>query len=353
MPNYYDALNVKKGADAATIKSAYRKLALKYHPDKNPGDEKAEERFKELSEAYAVLGDETKRAQYDAGYNATGNYTRRQHNQDDIYKHFTDMFGDMFGFTNHDFFGGQRHAQRGHARGSDVNVDINLDFLEAATGCVKKLSIKKLVHCDSCHGDTCSPGTGMMSCATCGGQGRVRSRQGLMVIEMTCPGCDGHGVMPENPCATCQATGYVEGYDPIEVRFPPGVTTGKKIRLKGKGYPGQPGGPNGDAYIRIFVAPSSMFEQHGIDIHSHLGISIKHACVGGELIVETIHGTAKVNIPAGTQPNSKYALDGQGISPGAPGKVGRHIVHIHIKVPTKLNDDQKAHIISLNYLDEV
>lgn len=350
MSDYYEILGVSNDASQTAVKTAYRKLALKYHPDKNPGDSAAEERFKECSEAYAVLGDENKRADYDRGGSSYASQGSGDPN--DIFRHFNDMFGDMFGFGNHDFFGGQRHAPRGHARGSDVRIDINLEFLEAAQGCIKEIDIQQARQCDTCKGTRCAPGTGTLDCSTCGGVGRVRSRQGLMVVEMTCPACSGARKMPKSPCIPCRSTGYVDGYEKVDVRFPAGVNTGQKLKLKGMGFPGQPGAPSGDAYVRVFVAPSNMFERHGYDIHTHVEISVMRACLGGSLVVDTINGRAKVDIPAGTQPDSKYVLEGQGIK-SRPGTIGNHVIHIHIKIPTKLSAEQSDMIRQLEFLGEV
>ena len=246
MSDYYEILGVSKDASQAAIKKAYRKLALKYHPDKNPGDSAAEERFKSVSEAYAILGDDTKRAAYDSG----GSPYAHAGDPNDMFRHFNDMFGDMFGFGGADFFGGQRHAKRGPARGSDVNVDVSIEFLDAAKGCVKEISVQRIKRCTTCNGSRCAPGTGTIDCPTCGGRGRVRSRQGIMVVEMTCPNCSGDAKLPESPCTPCRATGYMDSYETVEVRFPAGIATGQRLKLKGMGAPGQPGGPSGDAYVR-------------------------------------------------------------------------------------------------------
>jgi len=351
MSNFYSALGVEKTASQETIKSAYRKLALKYHPDKNLDDSSAEAKFKEVSEAYAVLGDPDKRAEYDAG----GRY-RRSHDPTgtgDAFKHFNDIFGEMFGFNRDDFFGGQRHAQRGPARGSDINFDVHLEFLEAAKGCVKKLNVKRLKRCNTCEGAKCMPGTGMIDCITCSGRGRVRSRHGLMVVELACHACEGIGLMPSDACRSCNASGYTEAHEPVDISFPAGVNTGQKLRLAGMGFPGQPGAPHGDAYARVFVAPSNIYERHGNDVHSHVGISLKHACIGGTLEVSTINGNVSINLPAGVQPDSKFALDGQGIDPGAPGGPGRHIVHVYVKIPAVRDITQKDALGKLKFLDEV
>ena len=350
MSNYYKTLGVPKEASQSAIKAAYRKLALRYHPDKNPDDSAAEESFKSVSEAYAVLGDPAKRASYDRG--GTDYRSHDTGDPNDVFRHFNDMFGDMFGFGNADFFGGQRHAKRGPARGSNVNIDISLEFLEAAKGCLKEIEIQRVKRCDTCKGTRCAPGTGTLDCSTCGGNGRVRSRQGLMVIEMTCPVCSGDAKIPESPCIPCRSTGYVECYENVEVRFPAGVITGQKLKLRGMGFPGQPGAPSGDAYVRVFVAPSGVYERHGLDIHTHVEVSVSRACLGGSLVVDTINGQAKVHIPAGTQPGSKYVLDGQGISSG-PGTVGNHIINVHVKIPTNLSDEQRDEIIQLEFLSEV
>ena len=339
--DYYEVLGIDRNADDKTIKAAYRKLAMKYHPDKNPDNENAEEKFKEISESYSVLSDPDKKNKYDQFGFIDSSQVTFHHSTVDIFSHFEDIFGDMFG---------RRKEPQGPRPGEDIGLDLRIKFLEAALGCKKSVRIKKPAECGTCRGSRCAPNTGMKTCGVCDGNGYIRSRQGIMIVQTMCPSCYGIAGEPEHPCNNCNGTGQEHTVEIIAVKIPPGIATGQRLKVSEKGMPGEPGAPNGNIIVRIFVDPSEEFKREGLNIHAHTHISFKLACLGGVIDVDTIHGKTVLTIPPGTQPGDILVLPGVGIHHSHGKHAGDHLVGINIKVPTDLSDDQKECLEKINFL---
>jgi molecular chaperone DnaJ len=326
--DYYQVLGVERGAGALEIKSAYRKLAVKYHPDRNPGDAEAEERFKEASEAYEVLSDGDKRARYDryghqgvAGVGSGGF-------DPSIFADFSDILGDLFGF------GGSRRASgSGAMRGADLRYDLTLGFEEAAFGAETTLRIPRLETCPRCTGsgsaDKSAPGV----CSVCGGQGQVRYNQGFFTVARTCPNCHGEGRVISNPCSECRGEGRVERQRSISVKIPAGVDTGARLRLAGEGEHGRHGGPSGDLYVVLSVRPHKHFRREGPNVHSRLAIAFEQAVLGATLEVDTLRGKASLEIPPGTAYGRDFRLRGEGIDRLDGSGRGDQVVTVQIEVP--------------------
>lgn len=301
--DYYEVLGVDKNADSATIKKAYRKLAKKYHPDANPGDEEAASKFKEASEAYAVLSDDSKRKQYDQfghaafdGSGGAGGFDFNGADFSDIFGGFGDIFGDIFG-------GGSRRSSRannGPMRGADVRVGITINFNEAVFGCKKEVTINFKETCSKCNGTGAKPGTSPEKCSKCGGRGQYVSQQqtlfGTMQSVTTCPDCNGTGKVIKEKCPDCYGAGYISKKKKVSVDIPAGIDDRQSIRITGQGEPGRNGGPRGDLLVDIRVRPSNEFERHGMDIYTTTSISFAQAALGGDIRVKTIDGDVKFNI---------------------------------------------------------
>ena len=337
--DYYEVLGVTREASVEVIKRAYRKLALKYHPDKNPGDKAAEEKFKEAAEAYSVLSDEEKRARYDRfghqGINLGGGFDPNQ------FTDFADILGDLFGFSDIFGGGGARRRTARPSRGPDLRFDLQLTFEEAVFGKEASIQIPRMITCDTCKGSGARPGTSPVTCSGCGGRGQIRFSQGFFAVSRTCPQCGGAGKVIRDPCVNCGGAGKVREDKTLSVKIPPGVDEGTRLRVGGEGESGNLGGPPGDLYVFINVAEHSRFTRRDYDIHSEQGISITQAALGAELETETVHGREKVRIPAGTQPNQVFRLRGKGV-PFIDGRGrGDHYVHVAVRVPTNLSDDEK------------
>jgi molecular chaperone DnaJ len=338
--DYYEILGLSKDASPEDIKKTYRKLALKYHPDRNkePG---AEEKFKEISEAYAVLSDDEKRAQYDrfghAGING-------QYSAEDIFRG-ADFggFGDIFEM----FFGGGggRRGPMGPRRGSDLQYDLYITFEEAAFGVHKDIDIPRTERCSNCSGTGAKPGTSPKRCPTCGGTGQIRTtRSGLgmqFVSTTTCSTCHGRGQIIESPCPVCSGTGRVRNTRKITVNVPAGADSGMHLRLSGEGDSGEPGAPPGDLYVVIHVMEHPYFKRVDYDVISELSISFTQAALGADIMVDTLHGKVKMNIPAGTQTHSVFRLKDKGIQHLHGSRKGDQLVRVVIKTPTKLTQEQK------------
>lgn len=359
--DYYKILGVDKNASSDEVKKAFRKLAHEYHPDKAGG---SEEKFKEINEAYQVLGDEKKRAKYDqfgsafehgqAGGGASGFEGFRDFsgfadgfniNMDDLGDMFGG-FGDMFGF------GGGR-GKGGPKRGRDIQVDIAIDFIEAVFGVEKELKINKNINCTKCHGSGIEPGAKVETCQVCGGRGKVHQVQrtifGSMQVEMTCSNCGGEGKTYSEKCGKCSGTGITKEHVTMKVKIPAGIDDGQSIRLAGQGEAGVKGGSAGDLYLRIKVYKDKRFERDGYDIHSKAEISFSQAALGDKIQVETIDGPITMKIPDGTQSGTVFKLKGHGITHvnqnkpfgTAQGRRGDHLVEVIVKTPAKLSRKEK------------
>ena len=338
--DYYNVLGVEKTTDKAAIKKAYRKLALKYHPDKNPGDEKAEEEFKKISEAYSVLSDDEKRKNYDRfGLAGPPPPDFHQAATSDIFSHFGDIFGDMFG----------RH-QRPPRGGENIHMDLRLSFLEAALGCNKSITMQKPSRCIACDGAGADISEGYRTCDMCKGAGALRIQQGMMVMQTGCRSCNSTGKVPTKRCDKCRGTGRDDIIETVSLRVPSGINTGQKLRIAGRGLPGEPGAPDGDVFVRMFVDPSDKFERDGLDIRTRETISFKHACLGCVIEVHTIHGIHKVRIPAGVQPGDNITVSNAGVKNHDGSQTGNHLAEITISVPKDLREDQKEEIKQLDFL---
>jgi molecular chaperone DnaJ len=350
--DYYQVLGVERGAEPDEIKKAYRKLAVKYHPDKNPGDKAAEEKFKELGEAYEVLSDPEKRGAYDRyGHQAfqpggMGGGFRGGSGMHDPFEVFREVFGGAGGggiFDNifgEGFGGGAERGGRG--RGSDLRYDMRISFLEAARGVEKEIEISKLQPCDTCHGSGAEPGSKVTTCPTCAGHGQVAVTRGFFNIAQTCPKCRGAGQVIQKPCHTCHGEGRVEKTATIKIKVPAGVEDGTRLRSSGQGEGGVRGSPAGDLYVVLHVEPHEIFQRDGTDLFCNVPISFAKAALGGEVKVPTLDGSALLRVPAGTPSNKVFRLRGKGL-PDVHGRgIGDLHVKIYVEVPTKLNADQRA-----------
>ena len=335
--DYYEVLGIERGAGLDDIKKAYRRLALKYHPDKNPNDPEAEERFKEAAEAYGVLSDEEKRARYDRyGHQGLGGAAGFDPSQ---FADFGDILGDLFGFG--DFFGTTRRRSTRPARGNDLRYDLELDFLDAAFGKEVSLTIPRTVTCTTCGGTGAKKGTQPVTCSGCAGRGQIRYSQGFFAVARTCPQCGGAGKVIKDPCPTCSGAGRVREEKTLSVKVPAGVDDGSRLRIAAEGEAGYSGGPAGDLYVFISVAPHPKFTRRDYDIHSDHTVSFTKAALGGEASIETIDGRETLRISAGTQPGQVFRLRGKGVQFLDGSGRGDHYVHITVRVPTSLTDDQK------------
>jgi molecular chaperone DnaJ len=340
--DYYEVLGVERTVEIDEIKKAYRRLAVKFHPDKNPGDKAAEEKFKELGEAYEALSDPQKRAAYDQyGHAAFDPRMRRGGGFHDA----TDIFREAFGAGGSIFdelFGGGRHDPTQPQRGSDLRYDMEITFEESANGCEKEIAVSKLEKCGVCHGTGAEAGSKSKTCSTCGGRGQVISSQGIFSIARTCPRCEGAGRVIEKPCHSCHGTGRREHASKINIRVPPGVDTGSRLRSSGNGEAGVRGGPSGDLYVVLHVKPHDIFQREGDDLLCEVPISFVQATLGAEIEVPTLSGKAQIKVPAGTQPGTTFRLKGKGIKNVQGFGVGDLHARVTVEVPSHLNPAQKA-----------
>jgi len=346
--DYYEVLGVPRDADAAAIKKAYRKLAVQFHPDKNPGDKSAEDKFKELGEAYEALSDADKRAAYDRyGHAAFSGPSSRGgsggfHDPMDI---FSQIFGGSFGGGGfEDFFssGGSRRKGSGKQRGSDLRYDLEITLEEAAHGVEKELEIERQVPCDTCKASGSKGSGGVKTCSTCGGHGVVARQAGIFIQQSTCPECRGAGETISDPCPTCRGEGRTERSSRIKLRIPAGVDTGTRLRSSGNGDAGVRGGAAGDLYVFLHVADHDIFERDGADLLCEVPLSFAVAALGGELQVPTLNGQSSIKIPVGTQGGTTFRLREKGMpSLSASSRKGDLHVRVQVEVPTKLNSDQQ------------
>jgi molecular chaperone DnaJ len=347
--DYYEILGVPRDADAARIKAAYRKLALQWHPDKNPGSVEAEERFKEAAEAYAVLSDGEKRARYDRfGREGLGGAAGAGGFDPSIFGDFSDVLGDLFGFG---FRGGGRPG--GPVPGADLRYDLELGFEEAAFGVTKSLEYPRLETCATCDGSGAKEGKAPVPCRTCGGQGQIRFNQGFFTMARTCPACRGEGRVIADPCESCHGEGRVERRRKVEVRIPAGVDEGARLRVAGEGEHGRRGGRAGDLYVVFAITPHERFRREGPHVLAELELGYAQAVLGAEVEVETLHGTQKLDVPAGTKPGQLFRLRHQGIERlGAKGR-GDHVVEVALRIPraSELDDEQRELLARLGELE--
>ena len=351
--DYYEVLGVSKTASADEIKSAYRKLAMKYHPDRNPGDKAAEEKFKEAAEAYDVLRDPDKRQRYDqfghqafAG-GAGGGYGAGGMSMDDIFSMFGDLFGGhgggSFGGFG-DFFGGggRRADPNGPQPGDDMTMELEIDFDEAVFGSERTLQLTLPDQCPECGGTGAAKGSSRKTCPTCRGRGQVVSGGGFFQVRQTCPHCGGAGSVIEKPCSNCRGTGQVKKPRELTLRIPKGVDTGARLRLSGKGAGGLRGGPPGDLYVMLHVRPSDIFEREDNDLYVNVPVSPVTAALGGSVDIPTPDGIANVNIAAGTPNGKLLRLRGKGVSDLRGGPAGDLVARIVVEVPQRLTGKQRG-----------
>lgn len=345
--DYYEVLSVTRTSTVEEIKASYRKLALKYHPDRNPNNPEAEEKFKEAAEAFEVLGDEQKRSRYDRyghqGLEGTGFHEFT--NINDIF----DAFGDLFGFGS--VFGGGGRRSRGPAKGADIETDVKLTLDEAARGVKRSISVKRHVSCQTCNGSGCKPGTSPSACTMCGGRGQVVRAQGPFRIATTCPTCQGRGKTITDPCTDCRGRGRVVETAEVDVEIPPGVDHGMHLRVREQGEAGEPGGPAGDLYVLVQITKHPIFERDGSDLHCRIPVAYTQAALGAEIDVPTLNGPDKFTLPRGTQPGEVFRLRGKGMPDPRGGSRGDLHLHLTIDVPKKLNKRQEELLRELAELD--
>ncbi|WP_312568784.1 molecular chaperone DnaJ [Comamonas sp.] len=342
--DFYEVLGVSKTASDEELKKAYRKLAMKYHPDRNQGDKakEAEEKFKEVKEAYEMLSDSQKRAAYDqyghAGVDPnSGMGGGFGGNGGGFAEAFGDIFGDMFG-------GGRAGGARGGRqvyRGNDLSYSMEITLEEAAKGKDAQIRIPSWDSCDTCHGSGAKPGTSPKTCTTCGGQGSVQMRQGFFSVQQTCPHCRGTGKIIPEPCTSCSGQGKIKRQKTLEVKIPAGIDDGMRIRSTGNGEPGMNGGPPGDLYIEIRIKEHDIFEREGDDLHCQVPVSFITAALGGEIEVPTLQGKAAIDIPEGTQAGKQFRLRGKGIKGVRSSYPGDLYCHIVVETPVKLTEYQR------------
>jgi len=336
--DYYDVLGVNRDASDDEIKKAYRKLAMKHHPDRNPGSKEAEERFKEAKEAYEILSDTQKKAAYDqyghAGVDPSmGGGGRGPQG----FEGFADAFGDIFG----DIFGGGGRGRSNVYRGADLRYNLEVTLEEAARGAEKTIRIPTMEECDTCHGSGAKPGTQPKTCPTCGGAGQVRIQQGFFSIQQTCPKCHGSGRIIPDPCTTCGGGGRVKRQKTLEVKIPAGIDDGMRLRHGGHGEPGVNGGPAGDLYVEIHIKPHPVFQREGDDLHCEMPVSFATAALGGEIEIPTLEGMARIKIPAETQSGRVFRLRAKGIKNVRSHAHGDLMCHVVVETPVNLTDRQK------------
>lgn len=346
--DYYEVLGIKKGASESEIKSAFRKKAMQYHPDKNPGDKEAEEKFKEVNEAYSILSDPDKKEKYDrfghAGVDPNAGFGGGGFSGD--FSDFGDIFSDIFGGGFGGGFGGFSQGRRnGPRKGRDLQKNLQVTFEEAAFGAKKKIKMTKYVVCEKCNGSGAKEGTGKKTCPTCNGRGQVQSVQktpfGQFATTRVCESCGGTGQIIEHPCDACGGSGKVKKTITIEVNIPAGVDNDSVVTIRGQGEPGENGGPSGDLYLVMSVLPHKLFTRKGNNLWIEMPITFTQAALGDELVVPTLTEKIQYKIPAGTQPGTVFRIKGKGIRDVHSGRTGDLYVKVNLEVPTKLSAEQK------------
>ncbi|MGW8286720.1 MAG: molecular chaperone DnaJ [Desulfobulbales bacterium] len=336
--DYYEVLGISRSSSQDEIKKAYRKQAMKYHPDRNPDDKEAEDKFKQSTEAYEVLSDSNKRQIYDT-YGHEGLKSRGYQGPDfeDIFSSFGDIFGDIFGFGRAE----TQRSKHGPIRGSDLRYDLSISFMEAVHGAAKNIEIERPDTCWTCEGTGLRPGHKPATCSTCHGRGQVVRAQGFFRMSTTCPQCRGTGEIIKDPCTDCNGVGLVRSRKKVSLKIPAGVDTGAKMRLQGNGEGGRKGGPAGDLYVIIHVEPHEFFQREGDLIYCQYPLSFDQAALGSKLQVPTIHGSRELKIPKSTQTGTRFTLENEGVPHLKGGTRGDMIVEVRIKTPQKLTKRQK------------
>lgn len=337
--DYYEILGVAKGSSTAELKKAYRRVAMKHHPDRNPDNKESEDKFKEASEAYEILSNEQKRAAYDQYGHAGVDGSSGMGGGGGGAGGFSDIFGDVFG----DIFGGGGGGggRRGPARGSDLRYTLDLNLEDAVKGTTVKIKVPTLVSCKPCGGSGAKPGSSPVTCSTCGGHGQVRMQQGFFSVQQTCPTCRGKGQTISDPCRNCHGQGRVEETKTLSVKVPPGVDTGDRIRLAGEGEAGADGGPTGDLYVQVSVIDHEFFQREGKNLYCEVPISLFDACLGGEIEVPTLDGRVKLKVPEETQTGKLFRLRGKGVAPVRGGSTGDLLCRVVLETPVNLSKKQK------------
>lgn len=351
--DYYEVLQVSRDADGSTIKKSYRKLAIKFHPDKNPDDPEAEDKFKEIGEAYEILMDDQKRAAYDRyGHRAFSQGTGASAGAGgfggaDPFDIFREVFSGGGGGGGGSIFdeifggGGAARSER-RKRGADLRHDLQITLEEAASGVEKELKIERLVECESCQATGAAGGSSdVRSCSTCGGVGQVITSRGFFQVQQTCPDCNGSGESISNPCRECAGEGRVKGSSRIKLKIPPGIMEGGRLRSLGHGEAGRQGGTGGDLYVVIHIKEHEVFERDESDLHCEVPLPFTLAALGGELIVPTLNGKASVKVAPGTQTNTVFRLRDKGLPDLQTGRKGDLLVNVQVEVPVKLSKDQE------------
>jgi molecular chaperone DnaJ len=336
--DYYETLGVNRDASDDDLKKAYRKMAMKYHPDRNPDNPKAEAHFKEAKEAYETLSDAQKRAAYDqhghAAFEAGGMGGNPFGAGGAQGFDFSDIFGDIFG-------GGQRGGRSSVQRGSDLRYNLEITLEQAARGTETQIRVPTMAECETCHGSGAKPGTSASTCTTCGGHGQVRMQQGFFSVQQTCPRCHGSGKMISSPCKSCNGQGRIKKHKTLSVKIPAGVDTDDRIRLSGEGEHGVNGGPAGDLYVVVQLKPHAVFQRDHNDLHCEMPISFTTAALGGEIEIPTLDGKASIKIPAETQSGKQFRLRGKGIKGVRSSTYGDLHCHVLVETPVNLTERQK------------
>ncbi len=338
--DFYEVLGVERTASVDEIKSAYRKSALKWHPDRNPANkQEAEHKFRESTEAYSVLSDAQKRQVYDTYGHAGLSGAAGADFNNTIFQDFHDIFGDFFGFD--DMFSGGRRGRSRVQRGADLRYDMTLTFEEASTGVATKIKLARQEYCESCNGTGAKAGTGVAACQTCGGRGQLAYQQGFFTITRTCPACQGAGQIIRERCPDCRGQGRIERERTIELRVPPGVDTGTRLRVASEGEPGPNGGPPGDLYVVLEVKEHAFFERRGADLYCTIPVSLVQAALGAEIEVPGLNGEEKLKIPEGTQSGAVFRHKGKGMPDPRGGGKGDLYYHVRVLTPVKLTREQR------------
>jgi molecular chaperone DnaJ len=346
--DYYEVLGVNKDASEDDVKKAYRKLAMKHHPDRNPDNPKAEERFKEAKEAYEILSDARKRGAYDQfGHAGVDPSAGAGAGAGAGFGNFADAFGDIFS----DIFGGSR-GRSSVFRGADLRYNLEVSLEDAARGTETRIRIPAMEECETCHGSGAKPGTSPATCPACQGHGQVRVQQGFFSIQQTCPRCHGSGKIVASPCATCGGAGRLKQHKTLSVKIPAGVDEGDRIRLSGEGEAGVNGGPPGDLYVVIHLRPHSVFQRDHNDLHCEMPISITAAALGGEIEIPTLDGYAKIKVPPETQTGKVFRLRGKGIKGVRATAHGDLLCHVVVETPVSLTARQRELLVELEAINQ-